>query len=98
MRSPITGIAALFVLFVVLIVGYSSVFTVSQTEQVLVVRLGEPVRVVTEPGLNFKVPFVDTVIWDDAGNLYAGGAFQNTRPPFEGAVVRFPQSDWERTP
>src|SRR5258705_11173197 len=62
MRSPITGIAALFVLFVVLIVGYSSVFTVSQTEQVLVVRLGEPIRVVTEPGLNFKAPFIDTVI------------------------------------
>ena len=26
------------------------------------VRLGEPVRVVTEPGLNFKAPFIDTVI------------------------------------
>ena len=62
MRSPVAGIAALFVLFVVLIVGYSSVFTVAQTEQVLVVRLGEPVRVVTEPGLNFKAPFIDTVI------------------------------------
>jgi membrane protease subunit HflC len=62
MRSPVTGIAALFVLFLVLIVGYSSVFTVQQTEQVLVVRLGEPVRVVTQPGLNFKAPFIDTVI------------------------------------
>src|SRR5258705_3793672 len=62
MRSPVTGIAGLFVLFVVLIVGYSSVFTVAQTEQVLVVRLGEPIRVVIEPGLNFKAPFIDTVI------------------------------------
>jgi membrane protease subunit HflC len=63
MRSPITGIVALFVLFVVVIVGYSSVFTVAQTEQVLVVvRLGEQIRVVTEPGLNFKAPFIDTVI------------------------------------
>jgi membrane protease subunit HflC len=62
MRSPVTGIAALFVLLIVVIVGYSSVFTVDMTEQALVVRLGEPVRVVTEPGLNFKVPFVDTVI------------------------------------
>ena len=62
MRSPITGIVALFVLLVVVIVGYSSVFTVAQTEQVLVVRLGEPIRVVTEPGLNFKAPFIDTVI------------------------------------
>src|SRR5437773_3456733 len=62
MRSPVTGIAALFVLFGVLIVGYSSVFPVAQTEQVLVVRLGEPIRVVIEPGLNFKAPFIDTVI------------------------------------
>src|ERR1700709_1758550 len=62
MRSGISGIVALFVLVVVLVVGYSSVFTVSQTEQVLVVRLGEPIRVVTEPGLNFKAPFIDTVI------------------------------------
>ena len=62
MRSPVAGIAALFVLFVVLVVGYSSVFTVDMTEQALVVRLGDPVRVVTEPGLNFKAPFIDTVI------------------------------------
>ncbi len=62
MRSPVAGIAALIALFVVIIIGYSCVFTVSQTEQVLVVRLGEPVRVVTEPGLNFKAPFIDTVI------------------------------------
>jgi len=48
--------------------------------------------------LKVSMPFVDTVIWDGAGNLYAGGAFQNTRPPYEGAVVRFPQSDWERRP
>jgi modulator of FtsH protease HflC len=62
MKSGISGIVALFVLFAVVIVAYSSVFTVMQTEQVLVVRLGEPVRVVTEPGLNFKAPFIDSVI------------------------------------
>jgi membrane protease subunit HflC len=62
MRSGVTGIVALFVLLAAVIVGYSAVFTVDQTEQALVVRLGEPVRVVTAPGLNFKAPFVDTVI------------------------------------
>jgi membrane protease subunit HflC len=62
MKNGIAGIVALFVLLVAIVVGYSSVFTVSQTDQVLLVRLGEPVRVVTEPGLNFKVPFIDTVI------------------------------------
>jgi modulator of FtsH protease HflC len=62
MRSPVTGIVALLLLLLVVMVGYSSVFTVDMTEQALVVRLGDPVRVVTDPGLNFKVPFVDTVI------------------------------------
>src|SRR6187402_3854978 len=62
MRSPVAGVVALILLFAVIIVGYSSVFTVDQTQQVLVVRLGEPIRVVTDPGLNFKAPFIDTVI------------------------------------
>jgi membrane protease subunit HflC len=62
MKSGIAGIVSLFVVLVAVVVGYSSIFTVSQTEQVLLVRLGEPVRVVTEPGLNFKAPFIDTVI------------------------------------
>jgi membrane protease subunit HflC len=62
MRSPVTGILALLLLLLLLIVAYSSVFTVQQTEQVLVVRLGRPVDVVTEPGLHFKAPFIDSVI------------------------------------
>ncbi len=62
MKAGISGIVALFVLLVIVVIGYASVFTVTQTEQVLLVRLGEPVRVVTEPGLNFKAPFIDTVI------------------------------------
>src|SRR5260221_12099874 len=62
MRSPVTGIAALILLLIVVIVGYSSVYTVAQTEQALVVRLGEPVSVGTEPGLHFKAPFIGTVI------------------------------------
>ena len=62
MRSPVTGIMLLLLLLLLLIVGYSSVFSVQQTEQALVVRLGAPVDVVTEPGLHFKAPFIDTVI------------------------------------
>jgi len=48
-----------------LIVGYSSLFTVYQTQQALLIRLGQPVRVVNEPGLNVKAPFIDTVVYID---------------------------------
>jgi membrane protease subunit HflC len=62
MRSGVSGIAALVVALVVLIGAYSAMYTVNQTEQVIVVRLGEPIRVVTDPGLNFKWPIFDSVI------------------------------------
>src|SRR6202453_5391261 len=62
MRSPGTGMVTLVLLFVLVIIGYGSVFAVAQTEQALGVRLGKPVDVVTEPGLHFKAPFIDTVI------------------------------------
>jgi modulator of FtsH protease HflC len=65
MKSGIAGIVTLILLLVAAVVGWSSLFTVDQTEQALLVRLGEPVRVVTEPGLNFKAPFIDSVITID---------------------------------
>jgi len=62
MRSPVTGIVVLLLLFLAVIVGYSSVFTVQQTEQALVVRFGKPVDIATEPGLHFKASIIDAVI------------------------------------
>jgi modulator of FtsH protease HflC len=62
MRSPVTGILALLLLLVLIIIGYTCVFTVQQTEQALVVRFGAPVQVVTDPGLHFKASVFDSVI------------------------------------
>lgn len=65
MRLGIAGGVVLVLLLVLVVLGWSSLFTVYQTQQAIVVRLGEPVRVVTEPGLNFKVPLIDSVIGID---------------------------------
>lgn len=62
MRISIAGGITLVLVIIALITGYSSLFTVHQTQQVLVVRLGDPVRVVREPGLNVKIPIIDSVI------------------------------------
>ncbi len=45
--------------------------------------------------LKVPMPFVDTVAFSPDGNLYAGGSFQNMRPPFEGAVLRFAPAEWQ---
>ena len=50
---------------VALIVGYNSFFTVHQAAQALVLQLGKPVSVITEPGLHFKLPFVQDVAMFD---------------------------------
>jgi modulator of FtsH protease HflC len=61
-RPLIALIALLVVLFVL---ADSSLFTVSQNEQVLVTQFGQPVRVVRDPGLQAKTPFIQTVITFD---------------------------------
>ncbi|RDD62536.1 protease modulator HflC [Ferruginivarius sediminum] len=45
------------------IVGSSALFTVPQTQQAIVMQFGEPKRVIPEPGLNVKLPFVQNVLY-----------------------------------
>jgi membrane protease subunit HflC len=65
MRLGFAGGVLAVIAVILLIVGYSSLFQVYQTRQALVVRLGNPQRVVTQPGLHVKMPLLDTVIYVD---------------------------------
>jgi membrane protease subunit HflC len=59
-------LATLVVLIGIAVAGvYASAFIVHQNEQVLVLRFGEPKHVLREPGLNWKLPVVDTVDYFD---------------------------------
>tara|TARA_B110000208_G_scaffold184149_1_gene237686 strand:- start:233 stop:1105 length:873 start_codon:yes stop_codon:yes gene_type:complete len=48
-------------LAIIAIVAFNSMFTVHQAAQALILQLGNPVRVVQEPGLHFKTPFIQNV-------------------------------------
>ncbi len=65
MRLNVVGGTIVALVLVALVVAYSTLFTVYQTRQALVVRLGEPIREITKPGLNVKIPLIDTVIHID---------------------------------
>ena len=52
MKKVVVALVAFFLLI-------EGIFTVSQIQHVVVIRLGEPIRVVKTPGLHFKVPFMD---------------------------------------
>jgi membrane protease subunit HflC len=74
----------LAVIGVVLVVGgilaMSSFFIVDQTEQALVLQLGQPRRVIREPGLWIKRPFIENVIDYDNRVL-------DFEPPHEEVIV-----------
>jgi membrane protease subunit HflC len=53
------------VLFLLFMLSGEMMFTVNQIEQAVVTRLGEPVRVIKNPGLHFKIPLLETVAFFD---------------------------------
>src|SRR5262245_6371632 len=65
MRINFVGGLIAAVVLVALLVAYSTLFQVYQTRQAIVTRFGNPVNVITSPGLNWKVPFLDSVIYID---------------------------------
>lgn len=56
------GIVGLIVAVLVAIVAYSSIFVVYPTDQAIVLQFGQVRRSVTQPGLYFKVPFIQNVV------------------------------------
>ena len=56
-------LATIVVLLAAAFVLYSSAFTVNQTQQALVLQLGDPKRTIQEPGLAFKLPFIHDVTY-----------------------------------
>jgi membrane protease subunit HflC len=54
-------IRSIALLLLLLFVGISSVFVVDEKEMAIVTRFGEYRKTVSEPGLYFKSPFVDTL-------------------------------------
>ncbi len=56
---------AIIAFFIGLFVLFNSLFVVRQTEQALVLQFGKPIRVEQDPGLEFKVPFIQNVEFYD---------------------------------
>ena len=68
------------VVVVFLFVVANSLYVVAQTEQAIVLQFGEPMRVVKEPGLKFKIPFIQNVVFYDNRLL-------NLDPPAQEVVL-----------
>lgn len=51
---------------VIAVLASASLFTVRQTEQAIVLQFGNPRQVIQEPGLQFKIPFIQQVLYYDS--------------------------------
>jgi modulator of FtsH protease HflC len=56
------SVILLSALAVIVVTAASTLFTVHQTQQVLITQFGQPIRVIRDPGLHAKIPFIQTVI------------------------------------
>ena len=54
---PIIGVVA--------VVAFFSIFIVKEVNQAIVLQFGDPKRIITSPGLNFKIPFIQNVVFLD---------------------------------
>ena len=64
MKKPLLTFFGLIIL-VAGVTAYGALFTVHQTQQALILQLGNPIRTVPEPGLHFKLPFIQNIEFYD---------------------------------
>ena len=50
---------------VVAVVAFFSIFIVKEVNQAIVLQFGDPKKIITKPGLNFKLPFIQNVVFLD---------------------------------
>ena len=53
------------ILVLIGIVAYLSVIIVKEVNQAIILQFGDPKRIIMKPGLNFKIPFIQNVVFLD---------------------------------
>lgn len=66
---------------VLLVLASQSLYIVQQPEQTIVLQFGNPVRLIQEPGLKIKMPFIQNVVFYDKRLL-------NLEPPAQEVVLK----------
>ena len=69
MRFSVRNIIVVLVLFIVFLTFTGAFFIVNETKQAIVLQFGEPRQVISKPGLQFKIPFIQDAIFLDSRML-----------------------------
>jgi membrane protease subunit HflC len=74
MQKPLRNKLLLSLLAAALLVAFSSVFIVNQTQTAIVLQFKKPMRIIKVPGLNFKAPWEDVAYFDNRLQDYNAAA------------------------
>ena len=69
MRFSARNLIIVLVLFVGFLTFTGAFFIVNETKQAIVLQFGEPRQVISEPGLQFKIPFIQDEVFLDSRML-----------------------------
>jgi len=69
MRFSVRNIIVVLVLFIVFLTFTGAFFVVNETKQAIVLQFGEPRQVISNPGLQFKIPFIQDAVFLDSRML-----------------------------
>ena len=53
------------IIIVLSALAFFSIFVVKEVNQAIVLQFGDPKKIIVEPGLNFKIPFIQNVVFLD---------------------------------
>ncbi len=53
------------ILVVLGFVAYNALFVVQEINQAIVLQFGDPKKIITKPGLNYKIPFIQNLVYLD---------------------------------
>ncbi len=57
------GTITIIIIVLILIVANLSLFIVDETRQAIVLQFGKPIKAIQQPGLNWKLPFIQNVVY-----------------------------------
>jgi membrane protease subunit HflC len=69
MKFSPRNIIVILILFIVFLTFTGAFFVVNETKQAIVLQFGEPRQVISEPGLQFKIPFIQDAVYLDSRML-----------------------------
>ena len=53
------------IIIAIFVISFFSIFIVKEVNQAIVLQFGDPKRIILKPGLNFKIPFIQNVVFLD---------------------------------